>query len=139
MNRSEALSLLRAARVGRLGTVRPGPTPRPHLVPVTYAVVGETIVTMIDHKPKTTERLQRLANIEANPNASLLVDEWSEDWHQLWWVRVDGIAAIHTSGGIRKRAQESLATKYHQYADRAPEGPAIVISIDGVRGWASSE
>lgn len=139
MNRSEALALAASARVGRLATVRPGAISAPHVVPVTYAVVEDTIVTMVDHKPKTTRRLQRLANVEANPVASLLVDEWSEDWQHLWWVRIDGSATIHESGETWAQAREALVAKYHQYADEPPAGPAIVVSIETVTGWASSE
>jgi hypothetical protein len=34
--------------------------------------------------------LRRLANIADNPRISLLVDEWSEEWSWLRWIRVDG-------------------------------------------------
>lgn len=136
MDRAEALAFLETARVGHLGTVRPDGAP--HVVPVTFALVGETIVTMVDHKPKTTTRLQRLANVEANPTATLLVDEWFEDWDRLRWVRVDGRATTHREGDIWSEGRATLAAKYAQYADRPPEGTAIVISIDRVTGWSSS-
>lgn len=136
MERAEALAFLEVARVGRLGTVRPDGTP--HVVPITFALVGETIVTMVDHKPKTTTRLQRLTNIQANPTATLLVDEWFEDWDRLRWVRVDGTAATHPDGDRWSESRAALAAKYAQYADRPPEGTAIVISIDHVTGWSSN-
>ncbi len=64
----------------------------PHLVPVVFAVDHEVIYTAVDAKPKTTQRLRRLANINANPRVTLLVDHYAEDWTQLWWVDPDGIA-----------------------------------------------
>ena len=84
---------------------------RPHLVPVVFALHDEVIYTAVDAKPKTTHRLRRLANIERNPQVSLLVDHYAEDWTQLWWVRADGVAAIHHDGdamhvGTRSAARE---------------------------------
>ena len=88
--------------VARLATITPDGTP--HLVPVVFAVGqdsrdgDEIVYTAVDAKPKKTQRLRRLINIENNPPASLLVDHYTDDWTQLWWVRVDGIAAIHRDG-----------------------------------------
>ncbi len=72
MDRAESLDRLAAARSGHLATVRPDGSP--HVVVVTFALIDGFAVTAIDHKPKSTRRLQRIANIEANPVASLLVD-----------------------------------------------------------------
>ncbi|HUG31789.1 MAG TPA: TIGR03668 family PPOX class F420-dependent oxidoreductase [Acidimicrobiia bacterium] len=137
MERAEALVFLEVSRVGRLATVRPDG--RPHVVPVTFAVTEEVVVTMVDHKPKTTNRLQRLTNIEANPSASLIVDEWSEDWDRLRWVRVDGTARIHTEGRVWDQSRAALVAKYPQYGEHPPEGPAIAIAIEGVSGWVSRQ
>ena len=136
MNTTEALEFLAASRVARLATIRPDG--RPHIVPITFAVAGETIVTMIDHKPKTTTRLQRLQNIAGNPSVSILVDDWFEDWERLRWARVDGTAQIHDGDEAWRQAREALMEKYPQYQDQPPEGVAISISIDGVTSWASS-
>jgi PPOX class probable F420-dependent enzyme len=136
MEQTEALALLGRSRVGRLATIRPDGSP--HIVPVTFALVDQTVVTMIDHKPKTTTRLQRLANIEADPRVALLVDEWSEDWRHLRWARFDGRAEIHELGDLWESARGALVAKYDQYEDQAPSGPAIVIAIDRVTGWASN-
>jgi PPOX class probable F420-dependent enzyme len=136
VKRADALEFLANSRVARLASVRPDG--RPHIVPITFAVTGSAIVTMIDHKPKTTTRLQRLRNIEANPSVSVLVDEWSEDWEHLRWARADGTARIHADGHVWHQSREALLAKYSQYSDRPPEGLAIAISIDGITGWASS-
>ncbi|HEX6302528.1 MAG TPA: TIGR03668 family PPOX class F420-dependent oxidoreductase [Acidimicrobiia bacterium] len=136
MSRVEALGFLVGGRIARLATIRPDG--RPHIVPITFAVTDEIIVTMIDHKPKKTTRVQRLRNIETNPSVSVLVDEWAEDWDRLRWVRVDGTARIHCEDDMWRRAREALTAKYTQYSDRPPEGAAIAISIDGVTSWASS-
>lgn len=136
MERAEALVFLEASRVGRLATVRPDG--RPHVVPVTFAVMENMVVTMVDHKRKTTNRLQRLANVEANPVASLIVDEWSEDWNRLRWVRVDGMAHLHTEGRVWDQGRAALVAKYPQYGEQPPKGPTIAIDIDRISGWSSS-
>ena len=136
MDRTEALSRLGAARVGHLVTVRPNG--QPHVVPVTYALTGNSVVTMIDHKPKTTNRLQRLINIENNPVATLMSDHYSEDWSALWWVRVDGGASIHIEDRVWEESAAALRAKYGQYAENSPRGPAVVISVDRVTSWEST-
>jgi PPOX class probable F420-dependent enzyme len=96
-------------------------------------------VTMIDQKPKTTTTLKRLDNIEANPRVSVLVDAWSEDWSELWWVRVDGTAKTHDSGDLWEVARSLLVAKYPQYRQDPPRGPAIVITVDTVRFWEGTQ
>ena len=44
------------------------------LVPVTFAVDGDRIVTTVDHKPKTTMALRRLRNVTEDPHVTLLAD-----------------------------------------------------------------
>ena len=134
MERSEALSRLASARSGHLATTRPEGTP--HLVVVTFALVEEVVVTAIDHKPKTTQNLQRLRNIEANPAVSFLADGYDDDWVSLWWVRVDGAASILLDGELRDRGITALATKYPQYHETPPAGPVITVSSQTVTGWA---
>ena len=133
MDRAEALIRLARARSGHLGTVRPDA--KPHVVVVTFAAVGGNVVTAIDHKPKRTQRVQRLVNIEANRSASLLVDHYDEDWDGLWWVRLDGSASIHRTGELWSGAIDALVDKYPQYRERPPEGPVIVIAQDRVTWW----
>jgi PPOX class probable F420-dependent enzyme len=120
------------APVARLATV--APDGRPHLVPVVFALHGETVYTAVDAKPKTTQRLRRLANIERNPWVSLLVDHYAEDWTQLWWVRVDGIAAIHHDGSTMQAGRDLLRAKYAQYQSVQLNGPVIAIEV---RRWSS--
>lgn len=122
--------------MGRLATVRPNGSP--HVVPVTFALIDAHIVTMVDHKPKTTARLQRLTNIETNGSAALLVDHYVDEWSELWWVTVDGPAEVHRDGPKWKKAGSALDAKYHQYRRNRPTGPAILISIDKITYWAST-
>ena len=120
------------APVARLATVTPDG--RPHLVPVVFAVDGEVIYTAVDAKPKTTQRLRRLANIDGNPRVSLLVDHYAEDWTRLWWVRVDGVAAIHHDGNAMRIGRDLLRVKYDQYQSVPLNGPVIAVTV---RRWSS--
>lgn len=130
-----ALSALREARRGVLGTI--GPEGQPHLVPIVFAVLaGGEIVTAVDHKPKSTRDLKRLSNIERNPRVTLLIDEYDDDWSRLWWVRIDGLA--HVSELAPPGANEALAEKYAPYRDSPPPGPWIVIEVVTVTSWTAT-
>ncbi|MCK6211604.1 TIGR03668 family PPOX class F420-dependent oxidoreductase [Georgenia sp. EYE_87] len=142
-----------AARVGRLATVTPAGDPR--VVPVAFALVGDVVWTAVDAKPKSTRRLQRLANVAAHPSVSLLVDHYEEDWSALWWVRADGTASVVPVDGSREvradgtasvvpadatsevhAALAALAAKYPQYAD-PPAGPLIRVAVTTWRAWSA--
>ena len=120
------------ARVARLATV--GPDGRPHVVPICFALDGDTLYTAVDEKPKSTRRLRRLANIEANPRVEVVVDRWDEDWSKLWWVRLAGEARIVEQD---ERGLELLLAKYQQYRDRPPAGPFIVVTIQRRSVWGA--
>ncbi len=107
----------------------------PHLVPVVFAVDRDVIFTAVDAKPKTTQRLRRLANIEHNPAVSLLVDHYAEDWAQLWWVRVDGTATVAADGDALRTGYRLLRAKYPQYQSVPLNGPVIAVSATRWSGW----
>src|SRR5512144_2263898 len=95
-----------AARVARIATVTVDG--RPHVVPCCFVLAADTIYSAIDTKPKTTLAVRRVANIEVNPAASLLVDQYQDDdWSALWWVRLDGVARVATDPSERARARSS--------------------------------
>ncbi|WP_029136948.1 TIGR03668 family PPOX class F420-dependent oxidoreductase [Nakamurella lactea] len=129
---AQARARFAAARVARLATVSADGTP--HLVPVTFAVVGDRIVFVVDDKPKTTTRLRRLANIAARPAVCLLVDVYDDDWSRLWWVRADGIATVLD---VDDEAVDALAARYPVYVERRPRGPVVSIEVTGWTGWAA--
>lgn len=121
------------ARVARLATV--APDGRPHLVPVVFTLVDNVIYTAVDAKPKTTQRLRRLTNIEHNPQVSVLVDHYDDDWSQLWWVRADGVATIHHDGATMRTGYELLRANYPQYQSVALAGPVITIAVEHWTSW----
>ena len=137
MEAVEPRALLAAAHVARLATV--GADGWPHLVPITFAVDGEEIVTAVDHKPKRTTRLRRLDNIGANPRVSVLADHYEDDWSKLWWARADGMARIVEPGASEhERAISALGARYPQYVEERPSDSVIVISVSRWSGWRAA-
>ena len=125
------------ARVARLATVTK--TGRIDLVPITFALVEDRLVTAVDHKPKTTTQLKRLENIAGHPEVSVVVDDYDDrDWSQLWWVRLRGLAQVVDDGPVHEQAVDALTAKYPQYGDRRPSGPAIVIDLIRWQWWSAS-
>ncbi|MGB9253163.1 MAG: TIGR03668 family PPOX class F420-dependent oxidoreductase [Mycobacterium sp.] len=121
------------APVARLATA--APDGRPHLVPAVFALLDNVIYTAVDAKPKTTQRLRRLANIERNPQVSLLVDHYADDWTQLWWVRADGVAAIHHDGDTVRVGRDLLRAKYAQYQSVLLDGPVVTVAVQRWNSW----
>ena len=128
----DAVEMFSAAPAAALATINTDGTP--HLVPVVFAVHRETVYTAVDAKRKSTQRLRRLANIEADPRVCLIVDHYADDWTQLWWVRADGDAAVHHSGDEMAAGYALLRQKYPQYQRIALDGPVITVAV---RRWSS--
>ena len=120
------------AGVARLATV--DASGRPHIVPICFALEGDTLYTAVDEKPKRSRRLKRLANIEANPHVEVLIDHYEEDWSRLWWVRLRGVARIVED----PHAVEVLAAKYPQYRQQPPRGPVIAVAVEERSEWTAS-
>ncbi len=131
LSADDARARFAAARVARLATVSADGVP--HLVPVTFAVLGERIVFVVDDKPKSTTRLRRLDNIAARPSVCLLVDVYDDDWSRLWWARADGTATVRTADA---EAVDALVARYAAYAERRPRGPVVSIEVTTWTGWA---
>jgi PPOX class probable F420-dependent enzyme len=127
---------LAAARVARLATLRPDGTPR--LVPITFALVDGLICSTVDEvKPKSSTRLARLSDVARDPRVGLVADHYADDWTALWWVRIDGTAAVHTEGALRGRALRARVAKYAHYAAAPPDGVVLVITPTRWTGWSA--
>lgn len=124
------------ARVAVLGTV--DASGAPHLVPITFAVEGDTVWSAVDEKPKRSPSLRRHANLRSHPAAGLLVQHWDEDWAVLWWVRADGTAILHDAVETVERVRELLQEKYDQYARARISAPVIEFEVSSWHGWASA-
>ncbi len=137
LSAGEARQRFAAARVVRLATADAAGVP--HLVPMVFALVGDTIYSAVDDaKPKATLRLARLRNIAANPAVALLADEYSDDWDALWWVRADGSGRILDASEPEARdAITRLAVRYSPYRARPPRGPVVAIDVARWSSWSA--
>ena len=130
---------LEDARVARLATV--DVKLRPHMVPVCFAYDGKVFYTAIDQKPKRVapERLTRLRNIVAVPQVALLIDQYDEDWTQLWYILIRGKARLLPMREHKERswAIRRLRAKYPQYSERMlpHDAPIIRITPDQTTFW----
>ena len=109
------------ARVARLATLDEDGSP--HLVPVVFALAGDTLYTAVDAKPKRSRTLRRIENARARPQVTVLVDHYEEDWSRLWWVRLRGRARVLDGGEEAERALALLRAEVRAVRARAP-GPA---------------
>ena len=108
-----AEELLRSSRTAFLATADR------KLVPlglvICFVFDGSVFHTAVDGKPKRTRALRRLRNVSENPQASLTVNHYEEDWTHLRHVIAEGRAAVLESGAEREEAIERLKAKYPQY------------------------
>jgi len=130
-------SFIESQRVARLATV--DPPGRPHIVPICFALAGDTLYSAIDEKPKRAGagRLRRLRNVEANPHVQLLFDVYDDaDWSRLRYVQLRGRARIIEGGDEHARAIALLRARYAQYREMAlEERPVIAVDVERVVEW----
>lgn len=103
--------LLDRVRRGVMSTVEPDGTA--HSVPVVFAVVGEEIVSPIDHKPKTGVVMRRVRNLERDDRVTLLLDHYDEEWTRLAWLMVRGHATVDPNPS--DDLNRALNARYRQY------------------------
>jgi len=126
--------LIETCRVGRLATI--AFDGRPHLVPVCYALHGKRFAIAIDEKPKREGELARVRNINRDPRVALLIDRYDDDWNQLAWLRIDGLAAVFPQGRVEPGALTALRARYPQYEGMALERlPLILVSVERFSSW----
>jgi PPOX class probable F420-dependent enzyme len=133
---AELRRLFAASPVARLSTVRPDGGP--HVVPMVFALVEDTVYSAVDAKPKRSRALQRLANIRSDPRCALLVDHYEDDWRRLWWVRADGTGEVVDAPPAQHPGLRALVQRFREYRDEPPSGPLLVVTVRRWTGWAST-
>ncbi|CUV01946.1 MAG: TIGR03668 family PPOX class F420-dependent oxidoreductase [SAR202 cluster bacterium] len=129
---------LRSARTGHLATA--DAKGRPQVVPVCFVFDGQAIYSVLDAKPKTTplRQLRRVKNILANPQVSLVVDHYEENWDKLQYILVSGDAELLESDEKWAVAIAMLREKYPQYqAMDLDQSPVIKITPVRYSPWSS--
>jgi PPOX class probable F420-dependent enzyme len=130
--------------VARLATLAPGG--RPHQVPIVFARAGGRLWSPIDAKPKAAGELARVRHLRAHPEASLLLDDYREDWSRLWWLRVDAVGRVVEPAEPVAEAEilaavAALRAKYPQYAHTAVlRDPPVLLALEPlrIRSWCAS-
>ena len=133
-----ARELVARARVARLGYL--DAEDRPRVLPVTFAVADGLVWTAIDEKPKRRPEPARVAYLRRRPEASLLMDEYDDDWTRLAWVQLLGRVDIVPIDAAPEAAEalEALAAKYSQYARRTPPGPLLRLEVERALHWRAA-
>ena len=129
---------LRSARTGHLATA--DAKGRPQVVPVCFVFDGQAIYSVLDAKPKTTplRQLRRVKNILDNPQVSLVVDHYEENWDKLQYILVSGDAELLESDEKWVVAIAMLREKYPQYqAMDLDQSPVIKITPVRYSPWSS--
>ena len=127
-------------RVARMATV--DKLGRPLVVPICYVYDGKNFYTPIDKKPKRVpvRELKRVRNILENPNISVVIDDYKEDWNKLRYVIIHGRAELIESGGEYQRSLRLLCEKYPQYVKMNLSGlnlPVIKVVPDRILSWGA--
>ena len=154
------LARLAAAPVGHLATA--DAAGRPHIVPFCFACDGDgrRIYSPLDAKPKrgsSLTALRRVRNILANPQVSVLIDHYEDDWRNLWYLLIQARAELlspdHPSPGVpspdppldlspddeHAAAIALLRAKYPQYrAMPIDANPVIKITPQRATAWNGS-
>jgi PPOX class probable F420-dependent enzyme len=133
----EARAFLERQRLAHLATA--DASGAPHVVPICFALVGETLYIAIDEKPKRGDplRLRRLRNIAETRRVAIVVDVYDDrDWSRLGFVLVRGLARVLTEGIEHERAVGALRLRYVQYRAMALEDrPVIAADIERITKW----
>jgi len=111
--------LLEHHPVGRLATL--GAAGDIAQVPIVFVHYQGQLWSPVDGKPKSGGELARVRNVRLNPQVSLLLDAYEQDWSKLWWLRIEGRASlVQQDPGADTRVAavvQALCDKYPQYRD----------------------
>ncbi len=117
---------------------------QPHVIPFCYAFDGEHFYFVVDEKPKrqTGKPLKRIRNMMENPQVALVIDDYSDDWTQLAYVLVTGIAQLVTDESEYDAALTLLRERYPQYRAMSlsfPHNTMVRIEPKKVLAWGRVE
>jgi hypothetical protein len=136
LDHDEAMRRAMAADHGVLATLHA--SRGADLVPACFAITGEWLAVPIDSvKPKGSTALGRIRNLERDPRATLLVEQWdAADWSRLWWVKLSLIRRDATPP-TAATLEQGLRDRYPQYA-REQFVALLTFGIEAVVGWAAA-
>lgn len=121
---------------GVLATVHP--TRGVDTVPAAFVLDGDLVAIPIDRvKAKASTNLQRSRNLDVDPRASLLCEQWDAvDWSRLWWVRVS-LRRSDEPAEVVAGLEAGLRRRYRQYGEK-PFAAILTFRIVEISGWSAS-
>lgn len=139
--------LFEESTIARLATINQDGSP--HQVPIVFTWLDGCFWSPVDGKPKQNSQLKRIRNIETNSRASLIIDKYSDDWSQLWWIRADLQISIILINDTSMEMHDSaikavthLERKYPQY-EHTPvlANPPTLLRMQPLRltSWCAEE
>jgi PPOX class probable F420-dependent enzyme len=89
----------------------------PEALPIVFARAVGALWSPVDGKPKgRAGDLGRIARLKRSPEVMLLLDHYSDDWRDLWWLRLRVTAQVVTGRDAAwAPVEQALASKYPQY------------------------
>jgi PPOX class probable F420-dependent enzyme len=132
-------TLISRAKVARLATV--DQKLYPYVVPVVFVFHENSFFIPLDEKTKTVNprKLKRVKNIEKNPNVTLLIDRYQNDWKKLFFLMIQGKAkVIDGNNKLMDKIHKLLVSKYPQYKKIGIGNSCIKIEPTKVRFWSNS-
>ncbi len=136
----KTMILIKGAKVARLATV--DQKSHPYVVPVVFVFHENSFFIPLDEKVKTinARKLKRVKNIEKNPNVTLLIDKYQNNWKKLSFLMIHGKATV-TDGKNSKlmdKIHKLLTSKYPQYKKIGIGNSCITINPTKVTFWNNS-
>ena len=138
LERASIDSILARWPVARLVPLGRGGKPEP--VPIVFAFVAGALWSPLDGKPKRGGELARVRNLAGDARVAVLLDHYEDDWSRLWWLRVEGRAAV-VAAGEHPDAVAALRAKYRQYehvALFAGEPRLIRVAVERITSWRAT-
>ncbi len=133
-------TLIKRAKVARLATV--DQKSHPYVVPVVFVFHQNSFFIPLDEKVKTVNarKLKRVKNIEKNPNVTLLIDEYQNDWKKLFFLMIHGKATVIDGKNTKlmDKIHKLLISKYPQYKKIGIGNSCIKINPTKVTFWNNS-
>ncbi len=135
----KTLTLIKRAKVARLSTV--DQKSYPYVVPVVFVFHENSFFIPLDEKKKTvnSKNLKRIKNIEKNPNVTLLIDKYQNNWKKLFFLMIHGKAkVIDGNSKLIEKIHKLLISKYPQYKKIGIGDSCITIYPTKVTFWNNS-
>ncbi len=136
----KTMTLIKGAKVARLATV--DQKSHPYVVPVVFVFHENSFFIPLDEKVKTVNarKLKRVKNIEKNPNVTLLIDKYQNNWKKLFYLMIHGKATITDCKNSKSmdKIHKLLISKYPQYKKIGVGNSCITINPTKVTYWNNS-